>query len=657
MVRAACRAGCLAVFRMPPMLAVIRRFSKTWPARVLFLVLVGAFGLWGVAGRLNDNNDTAVAHVGKTRIEIAQAQRAYTQQMGRLRRKNGPRFQPSAAVQKQTASEVVRQLVVGQLLNNELTHLGVVVPDAAVRETTFNLGAFKGPDGTFDRATFLRVLASNDMDEAGFIELARGDLGHQQLTGALSAGIAAPQSLVDGVFTYLRQTRIVQAVAVTMGQGAPIASPDPAELHRFWANHPSLYTTPEYRRIKVIVLSAQTLGKQIKVSEADIKAYYDADQLDYDKPERRSVQIVTAPDAAVAGRIASAWKAGLDWGAVQALSKTAGASALELASSKKIELPDQAMAAAAFAAPVDQVSAPLKGDFGWYVVKVTQVTPASLTTLAQAHDQIRDKIAAARATDGMDDKVNKLEDALAGGGGLDNLPADMGIAAVEGTLDAQGMTPQGAPAPLPAYPALRKAIIEAAFKHKPGDDPQLEQVPATKDEPAGAYYAVSVQGITKPNQRPYDSVADQVLKDWTVAQLRHAAEIKAAAVLTAAKGGTSLAQAAVAQGLTAHVLPPIPREAGGAAPPPGVPQSLVAPLFGMKQGEVTMVDTPDGFMVAQLQTIDSPAPSNDPIGVGQLRTELTESMTNDASELFLAALEQRNKVTVNQAVVRQIAQP
>jgi peptidyl-prolyl cis-trans isomerase D len=168
---------------------------------------------------------------------------------------------------------------------------------------------------------------------------------------------------------------------------------------------------------------------------------------------------------------------------------------------------------------------------------------------------------------------------------------------------------------------------------------------------------VSVQGITKPNQRPYDSVADQVLKDWTVAQLRHAAEIKAAAVLTAAKGGTSLAQAAVAQGLTAHVLPPIPREAGGAAPPPGVPQSLVAPLFGMKQGEVTMVDTPDGFMVAQLQTIDSPAPSNDPIGVGQLRTELTESMTNDASELFLAALEQRNKVTVNQAVVRHIAQP
>jgi peptidyl-prolyl cis-trans isomerase D len=83
----------------------------------------------------------------------------------------------------------------------------------------------------------------------------------------------------------------------------------------------------------------------------------------------------------------------------------------------------------------------------------------------------------------------------------------------------------------------------------------------------------------------------------------------------------------------------------------------VAPLFGMKQGEVTMVDTPDGYMVAQLQTIDSPAPSSDPIGVGQLRTELTESITNDGSELFLAALEQRNKVTVNQALVRQIAQP
>jgi peptidyl-prolyl cis-trans isomerase D len=226
MVRAACRAGCLAVFRMPPMLAVIRRFSKTWPARVLFLVLVGAFGLWGVAGRLNDNNDTAVAHVGKARIELAQAQRAYTQQMGRLRRQNGPRFQPSAAVQKQTASEAVRQLVVGQLLSNELTRLGVAVPDAAVRETTFNLGAFKGPNGTFDRATFLRVLASNNMDEAGFIELARGDLGRQQLTGALSAGIAAPQILVDGVFTYLRQNSGPGRAASLLGQSpAPLHNP------------------------------------------------------------------------------------------------------------------------------------------------------------------------------------------------------------------------------------------------------------------------------------------------------------------------------------------------------------------------------------------------------------------------------------------------
>ena len=49
----------------------------------------------------------------------------------------------------------------------------------------------------------------------------------------------------------------------------------------------------------------------------------------------------------------------------------------------------------------------------------------------------------------MYDRANKVDDLLASGAPLDELPGDLGLAGVTGTLDAQGNTPDGTPAPIP----------------------------------------------------------------------------------------------------------------------------------------------------------------------------------------------------------------
>lgn len=640
------------------MLAVIRRFAKTWPARALFVVLVGAFGLWGIAGRLaNHGGDTTVAKVGDQQVGVADAQRAFTRQLQQLSQQNGPSFQPAPSERQRIAMESTQQLVLQDLVANELHHLGIVVTDAAIRDTTFNLPAFKGVNGQFDRQTFLAALARNGLDESSFIDLVRQDLGRQELTGAVSAGVAAPSILLDQIFAYSRETRTVAAVDVPLATAADAPAPSDAQLRRFWANNPSLYATPEYRRVKLIVLSADTLAGQMKVSDDDIKRYYDLARSIYHTPELRSLEIVAAPDQATAARIATAWQAGLDWTAVQALSKTAGASTLELPDTKRAAVPDAALAAAAFSATPMTVSAPIKGAFNWYVMAVAKVTPAKDITLDQAHAEIRQKVGVLKANDAIDDDVNKLEDALAGGGGLDALPQSLGVAAVEGTLDAQGNTPQGTPAPLPAYPALRSAILAAVFKAKAGEPPQVQQLAPDKEHAAGAYYAFTVESIAKPSQLAFTAVADRVRLDWTTQQLRHTAEARAAGLLTAVRGGATLAAAAAAKGLTVQTLPPIIRPYGQNPVPPGVPEALVVPLFGMKKGDATMVATSDGFMVAQLDTITDPAPTSDPISATQLRAELTQSMNADTTDLLVAALEQRYPVTLNQRLIAQIAQP
>ena len=53
----------------------------------------------------------------------------------------------------------------------------------------------------------------------------------------------------------------------------------------------------------------------------------------------------------------------------------------------------------------------------------------------------------------MYDRANKVDNMLGTGAGLDELPSDLGLVGVAGTLDAQGNTQDGKPAPIPGPPS------------------------------------------------------------------------------------------------------------------------------------------------------------------------------------------------------------
>ena len=57
---------------------------------------------------------------------------------------------------------------------------------------------------------------------------------------------------------------------------------------------------------------------------------------------------------------------------------------------------------------------------------------------------------------------------------------------------------------------------------------------------------------------------------------------------------------------------------------PDVPPELQRVMFGLKKGEATMVDIPDGFVVAQLAEIVKPDAAADKTGYDQVRTAVDQ---------------------------------
>ena len=143
------------------------------------------------------------------------------------------------------------------------------------------------------------------------------------------------------------------------------------------------------------IIDKVTKGKD-KVSDAQIKKFYDQNKARFAQPERRDLRIVLTKTKAKADQA----KRALDGG--ESFSKVAKRLSIDQASkSQGGKLPgvakgqqEKALDNAIFKAAKGKLVGPVKTQFGYYVLEVTKITPASQQTLDQAKATIKQTLAA-----------------------------------------------------------------------------------------------------------------------------------------------------------------------------------------------------------------------------------------------------------------------
>jgi hypothetical protein len=86
----------------------------------------------------------------------------------------------------------------------------------------------------------------------------------------------------------------------------------------------------------------------------------------------------------------------------------------------------------------------------------------------------------------------------------------------------------------------------------------------------------------------------------------------------------------------------------------GMPQQLALPLFALKQGEPTMVETGDAFIVAAPAEIVKADPKADPAGFSEVRQAVARSVGTDLATVFADALRARAQPRINQSVLDNV---
>ena len=631
------------------MISLFRRFTESWIARVFFVIMAVSFVGWGISGDLFRmmGPPSWIAKVGGQTIEVPAFQAEYQRAMAQRARTLPSGQEATSDLRRQVGQQTLDRMVAQAALAVELRDLRVVTPDDPLAAVVRSMPAFQGSDGKFNHAVFTQVLQNNGYSEDRFLQQMRADIGQQQLLSAVSGSVAAPDTEVKPLYASEFEKRAADTALFPLSAAPEPAAPDEAALQAWYKNHPKSYTTAEYRRIKAIELSPQSLGSQISVTDQELHTAYDERKADYQKPETRSAEVISAPDQAKAQALATQWRgapAGVaGWAAIEAAAKAAGASAITQDDATELQFPDPDLAKSVFSAPANIVSEPVKGQLGWFVVKVTKITAGATTTFDQAKDALVARLRAAKAADLMYDRANKLDQLLGNGTSLDDLPGDLGLIGVAGTMDAKGDTETGSAAPIPGSPELKAAIIAAAFQAHQGDPPQLTEV-QTPSTGGSAYYALAVDNIIPTGRKPFDAVKPNVEEDWKQDQRRQSENHAATAMMTAVKAGKSFSDAATVAGVTPKLSPLVTRD----QPDPNVAPELQRALFILKKNEATVVELPEGFLVAQLAEVVQPDPATDKAGYDQARAAGSQSIGNDMVNVFVAALRQRASPRINQ---------
>lgn len=628
------------------MITFMRRMAATWAAKVLFVLLILSFAVWGIEDMIRGiGRDDSVARVAGQPIEAPEAQEAARRELQRISRALQGRFEPDANIRRAVAEQVVEGLVMDRVLQQEAARMGVVVPDEAVRDYVFRIPGFQGADGRFSREVFNSFLRNNDMSEAFFLGLLRTDLARQQMSGAVRAGAALPETAGRRLLGWSLERRSVTLVELPFAQAPEPEAPTEAQLSRFHENNPALFSTPEFRDVSVITMNAERLMAAVEVSERQIEDAYAATRDRFEVAERRRIQQVIVQEEAQARALAEAWAAAPDFATFQAAARAEGAAASELPPTTQAELPIATLGDAAFALAPDTISAPIQSPFGWHVLRVVEVTPPSRSELAEVRDELRNEIAAERAADVAFDRANRIEDALAGRVGLQDIAQRYDLAYARVRMDASGMTPEGQPAELPVADAAREAAVRAIFAQAPNADVRLQ-------EGDWGFMAAQVNEVIAPSLIPLDQVREEVATAYMADARRRAQDARAAALLAAVRGGQNLAAAAEAAGITAEALGPFGREPGGGNP---MPRDLLAPTFELAANGVTMVELPQSFAVIQLTGVTPADLTGQEQPIAAVRATGAQRMADDIEVQYQAALRARADVRINPRMMDRVA--
>lgn len=630
------------------MLRGIHKASSNWLGRVVMGILLGliaiSFGIWGIGDIFRGFGQSTVAKVGGTEIRVEQFRQLYQDRLQQISRQVGRPVTPEQARAFGLDRQLLAQLIAETVLDERAKNLGLALSQDEVVRRVMDDPNFRGLTGQFDRSRFDFVIRQIGYTEARYIADQRKALVRQQLVGAISGEFDVPKMAADALNRFQNEQRTIEYVLLDRTQAGDVPPPTPEQLAKYFEDRKVLFRAPEYRKVRLLVLTPTELASTFEISDADLKKAYEERKARYVTPERRHILQMPFPNAeearAAAERIAKGER-------FQAVATERGLSPadIDLGILTQAAMVDRAVADAAFTLKEGEVSAPVEGRFGTVLVQVSKIEPATTTAFDQVSAELKKDLAAARAKSELLNVHDKIEDERLGGVNLTDIAnkLNLNLRTIE-AIDRSGHDLNGKPVPdLPQGIELLTALFSADMG---GDNDPLNLPQST------GHVWFEVAGVVPARDRPIEEVKAELETRWLDDQIAARLKVKADEMLEKLRSGAAFGEVASAHNLKPEWRPGIKR--GSQAP--GIPGRAIQEVFRTAKDAAAAVEgaTPAERIVFKVTEINVAPLAPESADAKRIEDTLKRAMSDDLLAQYVSRLETDIGVSINQAALNQI---
>lgn len=485
------------------MLQNIRDNSQGWIAKTIIGVIIVLMALTGFDAIMNvASNRNEAAEVNGEPIALGELSRAVDMQRRQLQQRFGGQFDASLLDEKLLRSSALDALIERKLLLQGAAQAGFGFSQPALDQLILLTPEFQ-QDGKFSAERFDQVIRQMGYDRLQFRQL----LEQEMLIGQLQAGLAGSGFVTEEevrAFAALeRQTR--DFASLTLQADSAAVSISDEQLKAYYDEHASEFMTAEQVRIEYVELKKERFFDQVEVSAEELQAEYEKEIANLGEQRKASHILLETGDAlndeqarAKLEELRQRILAGEDFAALaKEFSNDPGSAAAggDLGYAGQ-GVYDVAFEEALFALQVDQVSAPVKSEFGWHLIRLDDIQAAEVPSLDSLKPQLERELKTQKVEQRFVEVTKELEDAAFESADLQQPAQELGLevreAAPFGREGGEGI-------------AANRQVVQAAFSTEVltegANSAALELDPDT-------VVVLRVKEHRKPEQQPLEQLAD-----------------------------------------------------------------------------------------------------------------------------------------------------
>lgn len=622
------------------MLNILRKQAQSFVFQAMVALIAVVFIFWGVGSNL-DNNRNAAATVNGVEIPFQDFQQSYERAVDVYRQQFGGQVPEGFLDGIGLKNQVIGQLVQSELLRQGAEEIGLMVSKKETQRRIQEMPVFQA-NGHFDMDRYKEVLGQNRMTPTSFEKSLQNDMITSRVVEVIGSFASLPQNELKAWTDFSNTEVKIAYLNFPASNYLDQVVVEDDELAAWYEQNSERYKTAPQVKLQYLYFPFAADLDEVTLEKGQVEQYYQENKDQYQTPEQRRASHILfkvaesdsaekkAAQRSKAENILKQLREGADFATLatefsEGPSKTKGGDLGLFPRGTMVPSFDEVV----FSMEEGALSEVVETPFGFHVIKVTEIQPATTRSLEDVRTAITEELKSKRVRGITFQKVSQAYEDIILAGSLKKYVENGGE-----YVKTTEYFPRNTP---PAELTKAGALLDKVFGLSKGELSSLTEV-------EDGYAIAFVEDVKAPEVPTLDQVKEQVLADYKQEKSIELAQTAADQKLAEIKDGIDLA------GLEGVQISEFIKRGGGAA---DVSAEVVQAAFDLETvtglGEEVIVQG-DTFTIFEVIETRQSENTMDEAQQQQLAGQLLASQQNRLVQSWVERLRSDAKIWVNEQI-------